>query len=168
MNSSAHIRAICFDWGGTLMSEAGPDDTPMALWPEVSVIAGASECLAELHGLVPLAIATNAAVSDRPMIERALDRVGLLSYFSEIFCFTELGWRKNQVEFWHAVERKLGVPLANIAMIGDSIEHDVLAPASFGVNSVWLNEGGRHPAPSTPVPTVTDLRQFAAMVRGAL
>ena len=159
------MRAICFDWGGTLMSEAGPDDLPMALWPEVSVIPGARECLSALHGLVPLAVATNAAVSDRQLIERALDRVGLLSYFSEIFCFTELGSRKNQVAFWRAVERGLGVPLATIAMIGDSIEQDVLAPASFGVQSVWFNEGGRHPPPSTPVPAVTDLRQFAAMVR---
>ncbi|MEO7743381.1 MAG: hypothetical protein ABIR98_10620 [Usitatibacter sp.] len=30
-----------FDWGGTLMSEEGPLDLPMALWPEVRTSSGA-------------------------------------------------------------------------------------------------------------------------------
>ena len=35
MAGHPHIRAVCFDWGGTLMSEAGPEDIPMCDWPEV-------------------------------------------------------------------------------------------------------------------------------------
>ena len=87
------IRLVCFDWGGTLMSEAGPEDTPMGRWPQVHAVPGAATCLAELAGRVPLCVATNASVSGRASIERALDRVGFLGHFADIFCYTELGVR---------------------------------------------------------------------------
>src|SRR5438067_129959 len=42
------LRWVLFDWGDTLMSEDGPADLPMALWPEVRVLDGAAETLAAL------------------------------------------------------------------------------------------------------------------------
>jgi FMN phosphatase YigB (HAD superfamily) len=60
-----------------------------------------------------------------------------------IFCFAELGFRKNQAGFWQAVQSTLGGPLARVAMVCDNLEHDVHAPRSFGVQAVWFNEGGR-------------------------
>jgi FMN phosphatase YigB (HAD superfamily) len=140
----------------------------MALWPEVVVIPGAAECLAALHGVAPLCIATNAADSNRTMIERALDRGGLLPYLSQVFCFTELGYTKGQPEFWHAVQERLGVPLNQVAMVGDSLEHDVLAPQRLGLQAVWFNEQGKHSEPPVSVPTVTNLEQFAKLVKDAV
>ncbi|MGZ5081636.1 MAG: hypothetical protein ACXWHZ_19770 [Usitatibacter sp.] len=61
-------RWALFDWGGTLMSEAGPLDLPMALWPEVKAIQGAHETLATLKATHSIGIATNASVSKRHMI----------------------------------------------------------------------------------------------------
>lgn len=156
--------AVCFDWGGTLMSEAGPQDRPMASWPEVKMIDGAAEALAALSGKYRLCIATNASISRRPMIERALERVGLRGYFSELFCFTEIGHRKDEPEFWQTVSRTLALPLDRIAMVGDSIEQDVLAPRRFGVATVWFNEAGRHPAPAEPLRQVTWLPEFSRWV----
>ena len=161
----ATVSAICFDWGGTLMSEDGPADIPMALWPHVQPIDGAADCLASLAGRFPLCVATNAAVSDRTMIRRALERVNLAHYFSHIFCQTDLGYRKDQPEFWQAVAAELRLPLAEVAMIGDTLEHDCLAPRAFGVQAVWFNERGRHAQPQPPVPTVTDLREFARLLQ---
>ncbi|HEX7327397.1 MAG TPA: HAD family hydrolase [Casimicrobiaceae bacterium] len=164
----APIDAVCFDWGGTLMSEAGPEALPMGMWPEVSAISGARECLATLYGLAPLCIATNATVSRRPMIERALARVGLRDYIATIFCYTELGYRKSQPEFWRVVESALQVPLARIAMVGDSLEHDALAPRTFGVQAVWFNEGGLRTPANAGVPEVRSLVEFAELVRRAV
>lgn len=48
-------------------------------------------------------------------------------------------------------------------MVGDSLEDDVLAPASFGVRSVWFNADGR--LPSNEVRTVTRLEAFATMIK---
>lgn len=171
----APIRAVCFDWGGTLMSEAGPEDLPMSEWREVSAICGARECLDALRGFAPLCVATNATISRRPMIERALERVGLHDYFAGIFCYTELGYRKSERGFWRVVETELGVPLSCIAMVGDSLEQDVCAPRRLGVQAVWFNERetntrtGTEVPRSSPleVPEVSSLVEFAALVRGA-
>ena len=163
--SFAGVRAVCFDWGGTLMSEDGPDDRPMAVWPTVRAIDGAAETLAALHGRFPLSIATNASISTRPQIERALARAGLLRYVAEIFCFTELGVRKESPAFWRIVSQSLGVAAAELAMIGDSLEPDVLAPRRAGIQAVWFNEGGRRPAPAEPAPAVARLIDFATLLR---
>ncbi|BAL93986.1 putative aminoglycoside 6'-N-acetyltransferase/phosphoglycolate phosphatase [Rubrivivax gelatinosus IL144] len=163
-NPLHEVQAVCFDWGGTLMSEQGPADTPMGLWPQVQALPGAAEALALLAGRLPLAIATNATVSRRPMIELALRRVGLGRHFADVFCFTELGHRKNEPEFWDAVERRLGVPRERIAMVGDSLEHDVRAPRRFGVQAVWLNPAGAAATDGDEVPAVADLPAFARWV----
>jgi FMN phosphatase YigB (HAD superfamily) len=144
------------------MSEAGPAELPMGAWPEVRAIPGTREALSSLHGQLPLCIATNAAVSDTALIERALARVGLAKFFSHIFCFSDLGRRKDDPAFWDAVSARLGLPLTSVAMVGDSLEQDVLAPARFGVQSVWFNPGAS--AASANVPTITDLREFSRLV----
>ena len=145
-------------------NERGPEDIPMGLWAQVEVIEGATEALELLRGKLPLAIATNASVSRRPMIERALERAGLSGYFEHVFCFTELGYRKDQYEFWQAVEYGLGVPLAHVAMVGDSYEQDAAAPRRFGVQGVWFNPNGAA-APEMPgAPAVSRLTHFSAWV----
>ena len=164
------IQAVCFDWGGTLMPDDGPSDLPMVDWPRLSVVDGALACLQALHGRLPLAIATNAAVSRRPQIEAALACVGLRGFFSQAFCYTELGCRKSEPAFWQAVQRTLGVPaLQGIAMVGDSFEQDAAAPRRFGVQGVWFNPAGAPlPAGATAVPQVRTLGAFAAAVLRAM
>jgi len=168
MSTGRSIRVACFDWGGTLMSEDGPGEIPMGLWPQIQVIPGALACLATLHASRRIAIATNATVSNRPMIELALRRGGLLPYIDDIFCFTELGYRKDQVEFWTAVELRMRVPLSQMAMIGDSLEQDVYAPTRFGLHAVWFNEDGHVPEPtrSATTPMVTRLVDVPPMLLG--
>lgn len=160
----ANVQAICFDWGGTLMSDDGPADRPMALWPEVRTTSGAATTLAALQHIGPLCIATNASMSHRPMVERALARGGLLHYFSHVFCATDLGARKESPGFWAAVTAALGCAPQHVAMVGDSLEADVLAPQRFGVRAVWFNEGGRQAPPPASVPTITRLSELVAML----
>jgi FMN phosphatase YigB (HAD superfamily) len=164
INPLRNIQAVCFDWGGTLMSEEGPQDISMGLWPQVRAITGAAEALEMLAGKLPLAIATNATVSKRPMIELALSRVGFRDYFSHIFCYTELGYRKDRREFWQAVQTSLGVPLECMAMVGDSYEQDALFPCSFGVQGVWFNEGDVVKRERVDLPVVEQLPTFARWV----
>lgn len=150
------LQAICFDWGGTLMSEDGPQDRPMALWPRIQVTPGAAEALAALAQRWPLYIATNASVSTRPLVAQALQRAGLLQHLQQIFCFTDIGARKDQAAFWQAVAAGTGVSPAATAMVGDSLEQDVLAPRRFGVHTVWFNPEGR-PGPEPGVRTLASL-----------
>lgn len=164
----APIRAVCFDWGGTLMVDDGPEGVPMSRWPEVTAVEGARECLAELHGRMPLCIATNAAQSDRGMIEEALGRVDLRRFISRVFCFAEIGVTKDRPEFWRAVAEGLGVPPAEIVMVGDSIEQDVRAPRRAGFEAVWFNHRGARRQPEIELSTVTMLQGFACAVARTL
>jgi len=111
------LACVLFDWGDTLMSEDGPAETPMALWPEVRAIDGA--------GVV--------------LIRRALARVALDAFVAEIFCFRDLGLKKADARFWDAVVARLAVPRAQMLMVGDDLDNDVLAPRRAGIASVWLN-----------------------------
>ncbi|APV48617.1 hypothetical protein BWI17_02305 [Betaproteobacteria bacterium GR16-43] len=147
------------------MSEDGPTDISMGLWPEVRAIDGARETLAALAPTHRLGIATNATVSKRDMIERALDRVSLLPYITDIFCYTEIGARKDSGEFWSKVFSTLGLEPGNVAMVGDTLDQDVIAPRKFGVFSVWFNEGGRSPLEAPGVPTIHRLPELVPLLR---
>ena len=159
--AAANLWAL-FDWGGTLMSEDGPLDLPMALWPEVTAIEGAHETLATLARRYRIGVATNASVSKRNMIEVALGRVGLRDYITDVFCYTEIGARKDSDEFWRAALERLGVEAENLAMVGDSLEDDVLAPRNFGIYAVWFNPAGA-PAPAE-IPAVARLTDAVPLI----
>ena len=158
------FRAVLFDWGGTLMSEDGPLDIPMGMWPEVRAIDGARETLAALAPTHRIAIATNATVSNREMIERALERVALRGYVTDIFCFTELGVRKDSPDFWSKVLATLKARPTDVAMVGDTLDQDVIAPRRHGVYSVWFNEGGRNRTLAPGIPTVESLPDVVPLV----
>jgi FMN phosphatase YigB (HAD superfamily) len=162
--NSARLRSVLFDWGGTLMSEDGPLDIPMALWPEVRPIDGAKEMLQALAKDYRLGVATNATVSRRPMIEHALARVGLMEHITDIFCFTELGVRKDSAEFWSHVLATLRMEASEVAMVGDTLEQDVIPPTRFGIYSIWFDEGGRR-STVPGLPTVTSLAGIAPLLR---
>ena len=150
------------------MSEEGPLDIPMALWPEVHAIEGAHETLAALAGRYPIAVATNATVSGREEIERALDRADLLQYIDEIFCFTEIGWRKDSRRFWEFVTATTGVRGEQIAMVGDSLEQDVIGPRESGVHAIWFNAGERQVELPRAYPAITRLVDAVPLIDGIL
>jgi len=137
------IRFVCFDWGNTLMSEdGGPDDIPMARWPQVAVVDGAREVLEILARSYTICVATNATVSGPADIELALERGGLRSFVSRIFCFDEIGARKDSPRFWAAVMSTLGASAEEIVMVGDSFEHDVRGPTRCGIQAIWFDRHG--------------------------
>jgi FMN phosphatase YigB (HAD superfamily) len=164
MNPAAEPRWVLFDWGGTLMSEDGPLDVPMALWPEVRAIDGAHEALATLSRRYRIGVATNASVSKRNMIEMALGRVGLRDWVNDVFCYSDIGARKDEDGFWRAVLDRAGAEASHVVMVGDSLEQDVLAPRRFGIASIWFNEAGRQPPDPRAAPAIERLADAPAAV----
>jgi FMN phosphatase YigB (HAD superfamily) len=160
--ANAARRWVLFDWGGTLMSEEGPLDIPMALWPEVQAIEGAQAALAELSRRYKVGVATNATVSARNMIELALGRVGLRDFVSEVLCYSDIGARKDSDEFWRVALDVLGVEAEDVAMVGDSLDQDVAGPRAFGIYAIWFN---RVALPAVPgVPVVTSLADAVPLI----
>jgi putative hydrolase of the HAD superfamily len=158
------IRWIVFDWGDTLMSEAGPLDIPMAHWPTVHAIDGAAAVLSSLAEQYQLAVATNAVVSDRVLVECALERVALRQFIAALFCYRELGVKKVESAFWDIIVARLAVRRDELVMIGDNLEQDVLAPRRAGIAAVWFN-WKRAPQPSgIDVPTITRLDALPSLI----
>jgi FMN phosphatase YigB (HAD superfamily) len=155
---------VLFDWGDTLMSEDGPTDSPMALWPEVRAVDGAAAVLGALAPRYGIALATNATVSDRASIRAALARVGLDGLVREIFCFRDLGLRKTDPRFWDAVVARLAVPRARLLMVGDDLENDVLAPRRAGIASVWFNHKHAAAPRGVDVPTIERLDRLDSLI----
>lgn len=151
MAEARRDRWVLFDWGGTLMSEDGPLDIPMALWPEVREIAGARQTLQALCPICRLAVVTNASVSSRNMIEAALGRVGLRAFISEIFCYTEMGLRKDNPAFWRHVLERTAVDPSRVVVVGDTLEQDVIGPREAGLFSIWFDAAGSGAPHSYPV-----------------
>ncbi len=158
------LRWVLFDWGDTLMREDGPADLPMALWPEVQAVADAAEVLAQLTRCYRVGVATNAALSDRPMIERALARASLLAHVSEVFSFRELGVRKAEPAFWEAVMARLGVGRDDLLMIGDDLVQDVEGPRACGISAIWFNWKRAPGPPGLDVPVIERLADLPAIL----
>jgi FMN phosphatase YigB (HAD superfamily) len=148
---------VLFDWGGTLMSEDGPLDLPMALWPEVRAIDGARDTLERVARMARIGIATNASVSTRDQIRDALGRAGLRELVSEIFCFAEMGVRKSDPAFWRRVLERLAIDPSRVAMVGDSLAEDVIPPRQAGIFSIWFDAAGRPRAEPFDHPVVQRL-----------
>jgi FMN phosphatase YigB (HAD superfamily) len=161
---NAKLQFVLFDWGDTLMSEAGPVDIPMADWPEVRVIDGASAVLSLLSKSFSIAITTNATVSKKPDVVRALERVGLNTFIDEVFCFTELGHKKSEPEFWDAVLTRLGAQKNELVMIGDSLEQDVLGPMRVGIRAIWFNWKQESYTGPLSIRSIQSLRELPAVI----
>jgi HAD superfamily hydrolase (TIGR01509 family) len=157
------LRFVLFDWGDTLMFEnGGPDDITMADWPEVRALEGAAEMLQCLAARYTLAIATNATISKHADILRALGRVGLAGYFGEIFCYTELGLKKEDPMFWQTVLTRLRATPEETVMVGDTLEPDVRAPLRSGIRAIWFNWKNLAPLPELDVPVIHRLLELPA------
>ena len=163
--NGAGIRFVLFDWGDTLMSEDGPVDIAMADWERVRVIDGAREVVSALAERYTLAIVTNATVSKRPDIMRALGRVGLAEFFSEIFCYCEMGRKKDDPEFWRVVLARLGAAPDEVVVVGDSLEQDVMAPMKCGIEAIWFGWKRRTGAVAWDCRVIEKLSDLAALLR---
>ncbi|MFG1870117.1 HAD family hydrolase [Micromonospora arborensis] len=90
------------------------------------------------------------------------ERCGLAGEFAfEVYAHEDGLPKKPAPEFYAAVVAAAGVPAGQIVYVGDSWEHDVVAPQRAGLRSVWLNRRGLpRPAGCTPdaeVSTMADL-----------
>lgn len=132
------IKAIIFDWGDTVMRDFPEYSGPMCDWLRVELMPGIREVLTELHGKVPLYLATNAGDSDAVRVARALERVGLETYFDKIFTSRELGFAKPALGFFE-LSYQLGVAPRECLMVGNDHNKDILPAREAGMQAVWCN-----------------------------
>ena len=96
----------------------GFDRTVEALYERVLPKPGARELLTTLRTAgIPVALAT---MTDRPVVERTLARLGLLSFFDRIFTCAEVGARKSSPAIYEAALAYLGTRREETAVFEDA------------------------------------------------
>lgn len=86
---------------------------------EVSAKPGAEELLSRLRTQgIPMAAATS---SPRPHVTAALERLGLLGYFREIFTTGELGTSKHRPDIYLLAAKALGTKPEETLVLEDSL-----------------------------------------------
>lgn len=158
-------KYILFDWGDTLMKDS-PSDQPMAAWPVVEAVAGADEVLKRLGAQATLILATSASISDEAQIRAALARVGLDTYIQKIYCFKNTGLKKSPA-FYEYILHDLGAASAEVVMVGDSFENDVLAANQAGLDAVWFNPHTRERREAERHTTIHALPELVSLLMDA-
>ncbi|WP_433134712.1 HAD family hydrolase [Micromonospora sp. CA-240977] len=112
--------------------------------------------LATLRSAYTLGFATNG--------NSRAERCGLTGEFAfEVYAHENGLPKKPAPDFYAAVVAAAGVPAGQIVYVGDSWEHDVVAPRRAGLRSVWLNRRGLpRPHGHTPDAEVSSLADLPA------
>jgi putative hydrolase of the HAD superfamily len=134
------LRALIFDWGGTVMADSG-EPGPMYLWKEVALVPGIGEALAQLRNFTTC-IATNAGISDTGAMIKALKRVGADALFSHFFSSKELGYSKPDPGFFLRICEEITCLPEECVMIGNDYEKDICGAKRAGMKTVFFDPGG--------------------------
>jgi putative hydrolase of the HAD superfamily len=110
-----------------------------------------------------MAVATNGP-GDVQHIKLSVS--GLRRHFSVVVASSEIGAGKPDPRILIETVERLGVPIADVIAIGDSLEKDVAGARAAGVRIVWVNRAGaeRDPAlvPDLEIRTLADLPALLA------
>jgi HAD superfamily hydrolase (TIGR01549 family) len=102
-------------------------------------LPGATKTLAFLRKRrVPLALLSNA--TDGPMVARVAGRVKLRKYFDPFVVSADVGVRKPRAEAFRAALERWSLSAESVAMIGDSLFHDVDGANRMGLYSIHLTQ----------------------------
>ncbi len=118
-----------------------------------------------------LAVISN--IMSRGIVPRKLAEYGIAGYFDPILTSSVFGWRKPNERIFLECARRLGLPPAQCAYVGDTISRDVSGArrAGYGlaiqIKSFLTARADRETDVAPPDAVVGDLREVAAVVAGA-
>jgi len=91
-----------------------------------------------------------------------LRELDIEKFFSHFVYSSDIGYRKESLEFYKSALEIVGKLAADCVMIGDNYDVDVLVPKQIGIRSVWIKNpitAGRYPMEKEP-PNTLDLANF--------
>ena len=69
---------------------------------------------------------------------RKLKKLGILNYFEKVYTSEEFGVEKPDLKLFSSIVAEIGVKFSEVAMMGDSFEHDVRPAVQLGMYGIWL------------------------------
>lgn len=104
-------------------------------------IPGVPELVRELRGRVRLAVVSNTR--SHLLIEGMVERVGLAGLFDPFVTSARAGVRKPAPRLFRGVLEAWGLEPAEVAVVGDRMDHDVRPAAALGLRGVWFTPDAR-------------------------
>lgn len=95
--------------------------------------------LAHLQQNYALALVSN---TDSISVRKVLEKYNLQHYFKQCFFSFEMGLLKTDPDFFPKVLKQLQVEMAECAMIGDSLQSDILPAKQAGMNAILVDRKG--------------------------
>ena len=108
-------------------------------------LAGRRGLLERLADRLPLAVVSNGCGNTRLLVEEA----GLGDLFRVVVDSSEVGVWKPDPGILEPVLRALGVPAAELALVGDRVDRDADAARAAGMRAIWVS-GAAEPAADDP------------------
>ncbi len=126
-------------------------------------VPGAIETLKTLHGeRLRLGLLSNA--TDDALIQRLINRFGFRPYLSPVFSSAGVGWQKPKAEPFLLIAKRWGIAPENIAVVGDTLNADILGAQNAGMHSVLVtyaespsNAANRHITPDITIDSIVKL-----------
>jgi putative hydrolase of the HAD superfamily len=129
---------------------------------------GIKQTLTKLKGL-KLGIVSNTFVNGYSL-EKHLQRLGLLEFFSVRVFSHEFEFRKPDVRIFGAAAERTGEPIENIVFVGDSIYRDIRPALKIGMYAVlkesFTNAGRKTPQGAWKVERLSELPGLIEKING--
>ena len=156
-----------------LVEELGVDGDPVAMGATFvqgltdagGLYPGALDLLNSLRGPCRMAVVTNGI---GPVQRGRLARLGLTRYFEVVSVSGELAMSKPAPAIFEHTLAQLGVAdRSTVVMVGDSLASDISGGVASGIDTIWFNRHGEHPAVESATYEVAALSDIAELVLGA-
>ncbi|ETX11501.1 dUMP phosphatase [Marinomonas ushuaiensis DSM 15871] len=128
-------------------------------------LPGATELITYLHeNNIKMGIITNGFAQ---LQQIRLERTGLQSYFLPVVISELVGVAKpNPLIFQHAYEQMGAPDKAQVLMVGDTLESDILGGNNFGFDTCWLNHHDKdYTAEVQPTFQIRNLQELLDIIK---
>lgn len=83
-----------------------------------------------------------ASYTQSSFTQLELEELGISKYFSYFVFSSDIGFRKESIEFYKKCLEIVGKSLGDCVMVGDNYKEDILIPSQLGINTIWLKNPG--------------------------
>jgi len=102
---------------------------------------------------------------DDPLVQRVVNRSKLRPWLAPVFSSAGLGWRKPRPEPLRLIADRWGLPPAEIAVVGDTLNADILGAQAAGMTGILVTTATSFKTDSQPQAEPTAIiEQLAALV----